>query len=197
MEKQNFDVLTFESNSYYSQKASPFTTPVSDGEFPLPDLGGKIWRRGLLDQRHAHAQQNGVQPSATQLGCTSAVVRRRITSKRRKDDVEAQATEGAVKQRRLNPLQAVENGVQPSVTPTTPNIAVKQEPLGDLRPSQETETPARANDAQQQTVSHMSVHEQSACVDLLRQHIEIYSKCASVQVFLEDLPRDLRAFVSL
>ena len=36
-EKRNFEVLSFESNSYYSQR-EPFKVPVGDGEGPLPVL---------------------------------------------------------------------------------------------------------------------------------------------------------------
>ena len=39
-EKRNFDVLSFVSNSYYSQKTAPFKIPAGDGEGPLPVLDG-------------------------------------------------------------------------------------------------------------------------------------------------------------
>ena len=39
MEQSNFDVLTFQSNSYFGDKKA-FQIPVGDGEGPLPVLDG-------------------------------------------------------------------------------------------------------------------------------------------------------------
>ena len=97
------------------------------------------------------------------------------------DDVETQAPSGAVKKQRLDPVHALQNGVQPSPTTPTKKIVVKH-----------------TGDAQQQEVLHTSsVHEYIACVNLLRQHIQTYRNSVATQVFVEDLPEKVRAFVSL
>ena len=98
-----------------------------------------------------------------------------------------------MKKHRADPGLAVQNGVQPSPTPPTQKIAVKQESQGD------TEKLPRAgvSDAQQQAVLHKSFANTFVCVNLLRQHIKTYRNCVATQEFVRDLPEQVRAFVAL
>ena len=82
-ERLNFEVLSYESNSYYVQKKAPFETPTGDGDCPLPVLNGECSRsvlcrritskRRLVDQDVVMFGSVGAQPGPCH--------RRRLTSK--------------------------------------------------------------------------------------------------------------------
>lgn len=167
-EQRNFDVLSFESNSYYSQKKAPFKIPVGDGEGPLPVLDGS-------------------QPRT--------VLRRRIASKRRllQQDVvclsqpRTQVNAPVWRQNTLSSAITSDAASSQATPPPTKKIAVDQE-------SQTNREHLR--DAQTQTEKDIQSDYFRCSVTQLRKHVKWTGRCIGTKTFLEDCPEEIKLFLS-
>ena len=172
-EKRNFEVLSFESNSYYSQR-EPFKVPVGDGEGPLP----------VLDDS---------QPSVR--------YHRRFKRKRKpvQKDVRPQR-DPSLQELELSPEKRdalggdVRDGSQPSNTHLTsaPGEVKHRSWPAEMLVSAPPPTKKQRVDQESQT-DNDAVY---ANVDRLRQRIQQSGNCQATKVLLQDCPLDLATFLA-
>lgn len=216
MEKSNFDVLTFHSNSYFGHKKA-FQFPVGDGEGPLPVLDGS--QPSMLLCRRFRGKRKPLQQDVR----LQRLLLQDVSEETSVPDVGAPGIGSQPSTKHPLDTAASPNSLRTSSdtfvsvngakaasscdTPPTMSQATHITENGTLLciETRRCETRCRddeihientSSDQGMQTlltlkhVDYMDVN-----VDQLRNHIKGRDNCQATKIFLQDLPAELRAFL--
>ena len=210
MEQSNFDVLTFQSNSYFGDKKA-FQTPVGDGEGPLPVLDGsqpsmllcrrfrgkrKPLKQDVRSQcvlaktsseessvPDVGAQGIGSQPSAEHPRSTA--VSRNI-SKFSKGILQSATSSKAASSQDTPPPTSQGTHVEKLCSDQGPQME-------KISTDQGTQT--ELSGTQMETISSEAT-QLSENVEALRKHVKRWANCQATKIFRQDLPAHLQAFLA-
>ena len=223
MEKSNFDVLTFHSNSYFGHKKA-FQFPVGDGEGPLPVLDGSqpsmllcrrfrgkrkplqqdVRSQCLLVQGSseessvpdAGAQGIGSQPSAKHPRST-ATSRNNV---RWANGILASASSSKAASSRATP-PPTSQGTHMEKFCSDDEIHIQKISSDQGTQTEKTcsdqgiQMETSCSDQGTQTERDVQATQLSEHVVQLREQVKSMGNCQATKIFLDDLPANLRAFV--
>lgn len=180
MEQSNFDVLTFQSNSYFGDLKA-FPVQVGDGEGPLPVLDGSqpsmLLRRRVRGKRKPLQQDVRSQCALVQISSEESSV----------PDVGAQGIGSQPSAKRPKWFKGI---LQSATSSKTASSSDTPPPTLACVCPQNTYKCVQRDDAQTQTEEN--VYES---LELLRAHIRTYAESYGTMGFLHDVPLKLQSFL--